>query len=160
MRLRSLLVLVACAVSGCTESTTAPELAPLVGMWQVTPYRNTDGSTYETSLILRTDQTYVRDWRAYYDGGAGRPGILFAYSTTEGTFTVRGDSIFLRATINRNWDRDFYGGEVRVTPVSSTGTYGPGGARFEILGQTLLLHYLSYPADAPVETTESLLRVR
>jgi hypothetical protein len=160
MRLRPLLVLVACALTGCSDSTTAPEVAPLVGAWQVAPYLSRDGTTYEQSLTLRGDQTYVRDWRIYAASGAGRRGDLFAYITTEGTFTVRGDSIFMRAILSRNWDRDFFGGVERVTPVNSSGVYGQGGARFEIIGETLVLHFLSYPADAPVETTESLVRVR
>lgn len=70
---------------------------------------------------------------------------------------MRGDSVFLRSTVVRTWDRDFNGGAVIVTPVTGS-PYGEAGARFEIRNDSLVLHYLSYPADAPVETLEALAR--
>jgi len=88
------------------------------------------------------------------------PGELLGYVRTEGTCTVRNDSLFRRATVTRSWDRNFYGGAVIVTPVTEGGVLGDaGGARYEILGETLVLHYLSYPADAAVETSQQFQRV-
>ena len=72
---------------------------------------------------------------------------------------MRGDSIFMRRITDRSWDRDFNGGAVTVTPVSGTGVHDSTGARYELLGGTLILHYPSYPANAPVETVESLFRL-
>jgi hypothetical protein len=155
MRFRRLLLLLACGLAGCQDSLS-PGLVSLVGEWVSSSEVNRfDGSTYHVSLSLSGDQTYVRDWR-YYDASTS----LRAYSTTEGTFTVRGDSIFMRPVTDRNWDRDFNGGAVMVTPVSGAGIYGQAGARFEISGEILVLHFLIYPADAPVETSEALARVR
>ena len=44
--------------------------------------------------------------------------------------------------------------------MSSAGINGKAGARFEISGELLVLHFLIYPADAPEETSEALVRVR
>ncbi len=146
--------MLACTLASCRESTS-PDLASLVGEWAAaSEVSRFDGSSYEVSLSLREDHTYVRNWR-YYDASTS----LRAYVTTEGTFSLRADSIFMRPVTDRSWDRDFNGGAVTVTPVSSSGVYGQSGARFEVSSETLVLHFLTYPADAPVETSESLARL-
>ena len=86
-------------------------------------------------------------------------GLLMSYTTAEGTFVVRGDSLFKTPTVIRNWDRNFYGGAVIVTPVTWGGPYVNGGERYELTVGTLILHYLTYPADAPVETMTSYSRL-
>lgn len=157
MRAYRLVVLLALGLAACRDST-APARTPgntsVFGFW-MTETLNSDGTTVQTSLDLGTNMTFSRSWRMY----SARPrSELTAYVITEGNFTARGDSLFARATTVRNWDRDFNGGVVTVTPVRDGGPYGSPGAHFEIRNDSLVLRYLSYPADAPVETTEALRR--
>ncbi|MDB4914458.1 MAG: hypothetical protein JWM95_2102 [Gemmatimonadetes bacterium] len=157
MRRSTLLFLLAAGLTGCRDSV-APSLT-LIGEWAAAPdMSQADGSVYQVTLSLREDQTFVRDWRAYLPASGGVRGAVFAYATTEGTYTVRGDSLFMRAVTNRSWDRDFYGGAVIVTQVNNVDIHGDG-ARYEFVGERLTLHYLSYPADAPVETAETFFRL-
>lgn len=158
MRLRRLFLLLACGLSSC-HASTSPDLAPLVGDWAAAPTLNRDGTTYVNTQSFRADHSYVRTWQDYGPSGTPR-GDLLAYVTIEGTFTVRGDSLFLRSAIERSWSRDFFGGAVTVSAVDNTRSCGGGGARFEIIAATLILHYLSCPADAPVETSETLYRTQ
>ena len=159
MRVRPLVVLLAFGFAGCREST-APErglaAAPILGLWS-TAFANSDGTSSETSLNVSADLTFTRDWRRYSQGPQR---ALVAYVTTTGTYSVRGDSLFAHASVAQTWDRDFNGGFVTITLVRGGGPYGEAGARFEIRNDSLSLHYLSYPADAPVETVETLSRVK
>jgi hypothetical protein len=97
-------------------------------------------------------------------GGANGPGELVAYSRAEGGFVVRNDSRFTRANFIRTWDRDFNGGKESVSQVDyilpRPGQPDDSGAHFEVTEESLTLHYLSYPADAAVETAASYERVR
>src|SRR3954463_9168321 len=155
MRVYRLLILLAFGLGGCRDSTApAPTLTntSIFGLWSLRS-RNNDGSTYQTMLSYSPDLTFVRSWHSYGAGSAGSLGPVTAYVTTSGTYTVRGDSIFMQATVVRSWDRDFNGGAVIVTPVSGVSPYGFGGARVEVRNDSLVLHFLTYPADAPVETS-------
>lgn len=152
MRVRRLLFLLAFGFAGCHEPT-APDVSLLVGAWTTSPsVSRFDGSTSALTLSFRSDGTYQRTWRMQDASGAPR-----SYAATEGTFAVRGDSIFMRATLARAWDRDFNGGAVTTTLIEAPSV--DGGARFELQGQNLTLHFLSYPADAAVETTEVFARM-
>ena len=153
MRNYRLVFLLACGIGAC-RNPAAPEATVPIGEWVSAPVINRfDGSIASSSLSVRPDLTYVSSWHTQDASHA-----LRAYVTAAGTFTVRGDSMFLRSTVVRSWDRDFYGGKVTVTPVSDVGPWGYRGARYEVRGDSLVLHYLSYPADAAVETTESYVR--
>ena len=155
MRLSAFLLTLV-ATTGCRDSTAPHDWSPVIGFW-TSASRNTDGSTYRTELLLGDNLTFVRTWNSLSPTTPGNAGTLLAYVRTEGSYFVRGDSVFLRSTLVRSWDRDFNGGAVIVTPVTGS-PYGEAGARFEIRNDSLVLHYLSYPADAPVETTEALAR--
>lgn len=158
MRFPRAFLLLACGLAAC-HNPTAVEPSALVGDWAAAPSINSDGSTYRVALSLRADGSFVRDWRFFRPDATGAPRVLVGYVTTEGTFTVREDSLFMRGVTTRSWDRDFNGGQVTVTQVGSRGMYGNPGARFELLDRALILHYLTYPADAAVETMESLFRI-
>lgn len=121
---------------------------------------NRDGSTYQVVLTLSADHSFVRDWRMYQATSVSSMGVLVAYSTSEGKYAIRNDSIFMGTVVNRDWARDFYGGKVIVTPVTTTGQYADHGARYEVSSETLVLHFLTYPADAPIETMASYSRIR
>jgi hypothetical protein len=115
-------------------------------------------------LTIRADHSYLTDVRTYAVGGANGPGELVAYSRAEGGFVVRNDSRFTRANFIRTWDRDFNGGKESVSQVDyilpRPGQPDDSGAHFEVTEESLTLHYLSYPADAAVETAASYERVR
>ena len=152
MRACKLIVLLAFGLAGCREPT-APEVTLLVGEWTTSPSVNRfDGSSTATVLGIRSDGTYQRTWHMEDATAAPR-----AYVAMEGTFLVRDDSIFMRTAVVRSWDRDFNGGAVTTTLVGAPSI--DGGARFEVRGQSLTLHFLSYPADAAVETTEVFARL-
>ena len=157
MRLRGLLLMLGLATTGCRDST-APLSGDLIGFWTASQ-RNSDGTVYQSILSLDPAGTFTREWRDYASGPVNGLGALTAYIITDGTFSVRGDSVFMRATTVRNWDRDFNGGAVTITPVTTgVGPFGYGGARYEARRDSLILHFISYPADAPVETSEAFAR--
>jgi hypothetical protein len=87
-----------------------------------------------------------------------RPNDLSAYSRTEGLFRVEGDRLHLSPTRLVTWD-GFYGltSPERVERLNPEGSF-VDNARFSIRLNRLTLYYLSYPADAPVETTRTFLR--
>ena len=155
-----IVLMLACGLAGCSQ-TISPSVASLVGSWADTPQLNRDLSVYRVLLDLRADGSYATEWRMYEPKRDADS--LRAYSIAEGHFTIRHDSIFLRPAVIREWDRDFYGGTVRVSKVDSA-LLPPGradnGAHFEVSAETLRLHYLSYPADAPVETETTYSRVK
>jgi hypothetical protein len=157
MRPLRLLLALAVGLAGCRDSTGLErglDISPVFGYWSAVS-TNRDGSSDFIMLALNTDGSFTRDWRTYTASPAR---AQTAYVTTQGSFTVRGDSLFMRATTVRSWDRDFNGGVETVTAVADGGPYGSGGARFEVRKDSLVLHYISYPADAPVETSEALAR--
>ena len=158
MRLGPVLLLLAFGILSCSEPI-APDVAALVGEWAEAPYVNRDGSTYQQLLSLRPDHSYVAAFRTYQATSAGNMGLLMSYTLSEGTFIVRDDSLFRTPTVIRNWDRNFNSGEVIVTPVTPSGPNGSGGERYELSAGSLILHYLTYPADAAVETMTLYSRV-
>jgi hypothetical protein len=151
------LILLAIGIGGC-DVVTSPDIAALVGEWAEAPHVNQDGSTYQQLLSLRADHSYVTEFRTYQATSSGSMGLLMSYFTTEGRFVVRGDSIYMGPVVTRSWDRNFNGGAVIVTPVSSNGPNESGGVRYEFSGGNLILRYFTYPADAPVETVTSYSR--
>ena len=159
--MKIIVLMLACGLAGCSQ-TISPSVSPLVGAWADTPQLNRDLSVYRNLLALRGDGSYAMEWRMYEPKRDADS--LRAYSITEGHFTVRHDSIFMRPAVMRQWDRDFYGGKEHVSKVDSAslppGRADNAGAHFEVSAETLRLHYLSYPADAPVETEATYSRVK
>lgn len=162
MRLLSLAVVIAFSLSGCRD-TTSPDIAPLLGSWADTPQVNRDGTTYRELLTLNADHSFIRTWRMYQQTG-GSPDSLRAYAISQGTFGVRNDSLFMRPNTIRTWDRLFNGGQESISQVDyapqQPGQADNSGAQFEVTPDILRLHYLSYPADGPVETEMTFLRAK
>lgn len=161
MRFCRLFVVLGFTLASCRESTS-PDLGSLVGEWADTPHVNQDGTTYQQFLTLRADRSYVMDFRT---SSAGRAGLdeLVAYSRAEGSFSVRNDSLFEHAIFIRTWDRSVNGGKETVTQVGDRrlqpGQPDTSGAHYEVSAGTLRLNYLSFPADAAVETEMTYFRV-
>ena len=162
MRPRRLFVVLACAISSCRGST-APDLESLVGEWADAPHLNRDGSSYQQLLTFRADGTFANEFRTYAASPASVPPDLTAYTRAEGTFGVRNDSLFEYPILLKTWDRSFNGGKESVSQVDY-GSPRPGqpdtsGAHYEVSAGMLRLHYLTFPADAAVETETTYFRV-
>lgn len=81
------------------------------------------------------------------------PDEIIGQSETLGTYEIKADSLFLKATEITSWEKGF---NPEPTTITLNGeTYG---SRFEIVGDTLTLFYISYPADAPQQTQMSYTR--
>ena len=163
MRLARLLIILSLTLGSCRDAT-APDLGLLVGEWADTPYVDKGGLSYQQFLTIRGDRSYMKDFRIHAAGSASGPGELIGYSIAEGNVSARNDSLFLQPHVLRTWDRYFNGGRESVSQVDYSlpqpGRPDNSGSRYEVRSETLRLHYLSYPADAPVETEATYFRVR
>jgi hypothetical protein len=82
---------------------------------------------------------------------------LSSYSIMSGTYKVEGDQLQINITHTVVWDR-FYGANSPET-VQTVNITVFDQTHFRIVGPMLTLDYVSYPADAPVPTTKSFIRV-
>jgi hypothetical protein len=83
-----------------------------------------------------------------------------AYSTTVGSYRVNGDRLDMRPDSLLEWDR-FHGANSPVT-IHAPYPYGTtlyDDARFTLDGRVLTLIYTTYPADAPVPTSQRFYRL-
>ncbi len=163
MRLGRLCVVLSFTLASCRESIS-PDLGSLVGQWADTPYVDKGGISYQQFLTIRADRSYTRDFRIHAAASASEPGELIGYSIADGHFFVRSDSLFMQPDFLRTWDRYFNSGKESVSQADyilpQPGQPDRSGSRFDVSEETLRLHYLSYPADAPVETEATYFRVR
>ena len=84
---------------------------------------------------------------------------LSAYSRTIGAYQASDGQLTFPPDTLVEWDR-FYGAAATPsvrTPYPYTGYYD--ATRYTVASGVLTLQYLSYPADAPVETTQQFHRV-
>jgi hypothetical protein len=87
---------------------------------------------------------------------------LSAYGREEGGFRAEGDRLVMHAQRLETWDL-FYPADSRrqVQEPYPDGSAPFDGARFEILGDRLILHYTGVgAADEPVQATREYLAVR
>ena len=161
MRLRRLFVVLACTLASC-RSATSPDLGSLVGEWADAPQLNRDGTRYQQFLTLRADLSYELDFRTTVVGRAGLDELV-AYSRASGSFTGRSDSLFVHPIFLTTWDRSFNGGKESVSQVDYAsprpGQPDKSGAHYEVSATLLRLNYLTFPADAAVETETTYFRV-
>ena len=171
--MRRSLAAVLCLASTVTASSCrdalAPERAQLVGEWATKRASIGGGSTYQMSFRFDGDGSYetqVTNFGAYGQGADA----VSSYVRFQGRYYVSCDKLFLAATLQITWD-SFYGAASppRVEKVPLSIEPGPGdadpcgavgGYRYSRVGDVLVFSYLSYPADAPVETTMVLYRMR
>ena len=164
MRLRvvSLIALIV-AGSACRE-TISPERAPLVGDW-ITPSMSLGGgASYNVRYHFGADGSYWSRSTTYGSYGQAADAMT-GFVRYDGGYAVQCDRLFLNPGLESTWDR-FYGADSPVqvrqlpTPIEGISDLCGGGIEFTRLGDHLVFKYLSYPADAPVETTMLLDRVR
>ncbi|MEP6731829.1 MAG: hypothetical protein ABJE10_14375 [bacterium] len=159
MRVRALILVLACSLAACSDAT-GPADAGLIGNWTSPAYSTGANSSYKSLLSLRPDQSYTLEARNYVSASAQAKDEASSYTRFEGTYVVRNDSLFTHPVRIVSWD-SFNGPSspvvVTVDPVIAK-AYADG-MRFDVSQETLTLYFLSYPADAPVETSASYLRV-
>jgi hypothetical protein len=143
---------------GCSDSTE-PASGDLVGQWATAPQDLQPNGWYVSNFTFGADGAYLSDSRSYGVYPGQPRDELSGYTRFEGVYSVRGDSVFRELRRQVTWDR-FYGASSPEWVVDLTGVpYYKSGARYELRGPVLILHYLTYPADAPVETTMILQAV-
>jgi hypothetical protein len=81
---------------------------------------------------------------------------LSSYSETTGTYEVSSDRLLVHTEWTETWD-SFHGDQEPIRAVASGSPFDD--CTFEVDGNRLVLHYMSYPADAPVPTVMTLVRV-
>jgi hypothetical protein len=135
------------SVAACSETTATRVTSPLVGAW-ISQRETLHPSGTLTRYIGFSDSgtfTYVTNMYGIFPGQSAT--TLSAYTQTSGTYEIDGDKLVLTAKRIATWD-SFYGagsGE-RVEQVNRVLL---DEARFRIVASTLIVDFVSYPADAP-----------
>jgi hypothetical protein len=148
------LILVAATVA-CSE-TTMPE-SQLVGGW-MSPRENLQPrGTFRAYLGFSESGGFTYAGMSYGVYAGESPGTLSAYTNISGTYQIDGDRVVFSANRIATWDA-FFGAESRerVEQVNMTIF---DQARFRIVGGTLILDYIVYPADAPEPATKAFNRL-
>ena len=150
IRQATILALTAAVLAGC-ESSTSPSASLLQGRWATTRDALSPAGSHQGFLTF-AGRAFVFEARSFGLYGGQSANDLSAYSRTEGTFRVEGDRVHFSPTRLVTWDR-FYG--VDSPPLVESPYPGSlfDNARFTLRFTTLALHYVIYPADAPVETS-------
>ncbi len=91
----------------------------------------------------------------FYGSDDENPNEIVGQSETLGTYEIQRDSVFIKGTVISSWDKDF-NPEPTTTKLSGEAF----GSRFKITDDTLSLFYLSYPADAPLQTQMDYKRLQ
>jgi hypothetical protein len=140
----------------CSE-TTKPVSSPIIGGW-MSPRENLQprGSFFRYLGFSESGKfTYVINSYGVYEGES--PGAQSAYTNISGTYQVDGDRLVLTANRVANWDA-FYGANSRER-VEQVNMIVLDEARFRIVNGKLIIDYVTYPADAPVPTTQVFTRL-
>lgn len=139
----------------CEKQENEPEISnELSGNWYDTVIARPMGyHLYE--LKLRNDFTFTSKLSMYgiYNQNANE---LSAYFEWSGNYAVKSNRLILTSHKYTWWD-SFYVGSQPKTEIKDDIIYD--NCTFIVKGNTLELNYISYPADAPVNTTKQYQRV-
>lgn len=150
-------VAMALALLGCNGERPLGTVDPsgLLGHWATSPADLSPQGWHQYHLTFTSSGSYRSEVRSYglYEGQPAEE--LSGFSLEEGRFRTEGDRLAMEAERLVVWDR-FYGANspARVHEPYPYGDAPLDGARFEIRDDRLILHYLTYPADAPVPTSK------
>lgn len=108
--------------------------------------------TIESTFKFRTGSKYTNTIN-FYGFEDENPSEIIGSSERIGIFEIKGDSIFFKDIEMTSWEKGF-------NPIPQTTTLNGQayGNRFEIEENVLTLYYISYPADAPIQTQMSYKR--
>lgn len=170
MRLRTSFCGIAMAAScitasGCTGATEPVTAVPsaLVGTWEGDTSRHTPRGTTTVSLRIETSGRFEYGVRTTGLYPSQAPDELTSRSREVGQLNTvaeralfRSDSVYVLNFPDRT--------ESARVVVPTAGGFGNAtlfdGATFTVRGDVLELTYLSYPADAPVQTSRRFVRVK
>lgn len=142
-------------LSGCA---TEPESVQLLGSWETAAEDLNPGGWHQSRLTFGLNKMFASEVRSYglYEGQDRND--LSAYSRIEGVYEVEGDQLIFRTRRLKWWD-GFYGTHTweKVEEPYEITLYDD--AHYSVEGDQLLLNYLSFPFDAPVETSQEFVRV-
>jgi hypothetical protein len=157
-RCRRFFLSAASALAVSCGSPTEPPHHELVGRWITAPEDLRPSGWHQYHLRFSANGRFTSEVRSFGLISGQRRDGLSAYSRTEGTFRTEGDQLIFRPERLVWWDA-FYGldsPEHVQEPYPYTGFYD--GTRYVVANGRLTLHYLSYPADAPVPTAKTYFR--
>jgi hypothetical protein len=154
----TLVVLTLC-VASCDSEVTAPSLQALHGRWLWGPESLQPSGSWSQEFVVhedgRSENRIVN--RGLYAGQG--PADVSATQVLYGRLAVREDRFVVHPDSEVTEDR-FYGAGHRLVRISGIVWWATDSVRFEVRGTTLTVSYLSYPADAPVYTTQVYRRAR
>jgi hypothetical protein len=138
------LIFISCGKEDIKES--------LLGKWQRSEALQPNG-LMRKAYIFETDGTYI-DKIDFFDFNGNSVDELTSWILTTGKFKIKGDSLFLFAEERTSWDKDF-------NPVQQKERLNNNlfQSKIKVTKSTMVLDYLSYPADAPVRTRMSYKKV-
>lgn len=133
------------------------EEADLVGTWQRTE-ETSSGLSEADFRYFDIESTYTFNGDAtcsysvnFYGFKDENPNEVIGRSENVGTFEIKGDSVFIKNIQSTSWEKGF-NPEPDTLYFEDAARYA---MRFEIQKNVLTFHYISYPADAPVQTQMS-----
>jgi hypothetical protein len=129
----------------------------LVGTWSSAPEDLQPSGHYQVLLSFTAQGGFEQQVQNYGLYPGQDPNQLSAYTKIRGTYRTEGDRLIVDADRQIWWDPTFYGPDEQEAEDSST-LFDQG--RFSLDGDRLVLHYTTYPADAPVPTAMELTRAR
>ena len=143
--------------AACSETTATTKTSPLAGEWLASreSLQPTGSLTRRLGFSNSGQFSYRIDQYGIYEGQS--PGTVSVYTQMSGTYQIDGDRLILTANRIATWD-SFYGAgsPERVEQVTRVVL---DQARFRIVGFTLILDYIVYPADGPVPATLAFTRL-
>ena len=166
--LRLTRVPVACAVLAtalvaCSDAPGAPLTAAarsssaLHGHWLPPTGTLQPQGTMRGALTFSPTGRFISTTTSFGSYPGQAPNFVSAWTQTVGSYVVTGDRIAFRPDTLTTWD-SFFGNR----PPTITTPYPYGGVFddcvFEVQGDTLVLYFTTYPADAPVRTRATYRR--
>jgi hypothetical protein len=146
---------VAIMVAACSGSTS-PNSNSLVGLWRA-PAESLHPTGSMTRMVSFSESGSFTSIVNSYGIYGGSPGKLAAYIRMTGSYKIDSERLTVTVTRIATWD-SFYG-ETSPETVQQVNTSAFDNAKFVIVGDQLVIDYVTYPADAPVPTSQSYFRV-
>ena len=153
--------LVASALGACTHDPAAPvgppEARALRGRWLPPVTALQPQGSMRGALTFGTNGRYVWATTSFGSYPGQAPNFVSGWTQVVGTYEVTGDRIAFRPDSLITWD-SFYGNPrpTVTTPYPYGGTFDD--CVFEVRGDSLVLHFTTYPADAPVRARATYSR--
>ncbi|MBA3891272.1 MAG: hypothetical protein H0X64_12160 [Gemmatimonadaceae bacterium] len=142
--------------SGCGTPTEPRSAERLVGSWRDLSEASGHAGPSEVVLTIGSDRSFTWDMRVYGAHPGQDPSAVSGYMTIFGTYTTNGNSLRFTGERRVGWDRAL--GPDVVEEAYEQDMYE--NATFQVIRNTLVLRYTTYPADAPQLTTKIFVRVR